>query len=79
MGSVLAALTPSLQHCSFVEMHWFDTGRFSQADSSSDPPGLSKLFLSLGSRAKTGDGASAARAPGLVSPPSLGNLPLAPT
>lgn len=24
--SVLAALIPSLQHCSFVEMHWFDTG-----------------------------------------------------
>lgn len=41
---MLAALALSLEHCSFVEIHWFDTGQFSQADSPSDHCGPLKAF-----------------------------------
>lgn len=80
MVSVLATLAPSLEHCFFVEIHWFDSDGFSQADSPVGHCGQTKLFLSLGSGVKTGKGclsgsASAARASGLI---CLFPWPLAP-
>ena len=44
MVSVLAALSPSCEHCSFVEIHRIDTDWFSQADSPAGHCGPLKAF-----------------------------------
>lgn len=52
MVSVLAALAPSYEHSSFVEIHWFDTGWFSQADCPADHRGPLKAFSPPGEQSE---------------------------
>lgn len=73
--SILAALTPSLECCSLVKIHWFDTGPIQPSRQAPRPGhhGPSKHFLYLGTGVTTGEDASVGP---LLLPEPLASSPL---